>query len=60
LYQVGDLFELNVKLRCQKVKIGTGVKRSILTTFKFQHRIKLFRPYDCAKYKAGKGKEEDD
>jgi len=22
LHQIGDLFELNVKLRCQKVKVG--------------------------------------
>jgi hypothetical protein len=50
LHQVGDLFELNVKLRCQKVKRGTKVKRSIHTTFQFQHRIQLFRQYDGAKY----------
>ena len=28
LHQVGDLFELNVKLRCQKVKGHEGTKRS--------------------------------
>jgi hypothetical protein len=48
LLQVGDLFELNVKLRCQKVKV---VENGIYATALDQVSISV--PTCCAKLLAG-------